>query len=83
MNQPEGDETDTDVTLTVGDLIKRLSAFPAETLVLATWEGVFEQIGVVRELCEGKAIIVAEGIEREYFGDYGLESMGNKGHGWY
>ena len=79
MSDPE----ESDITLTAGELMARLSVFPPETPVLATWEGVFEQIGVDRELFHGKAIIVAEGIEREYFGDYGVESLGNKGHGWY
>ena len=72
-------------TPTVGDLIKELSKFPPDAPVLATWEGVFQRIGVEKELYEGVVIILAEevGEGRRYFGDYGCESLGNKGHGWY
>lgn len=70
MNRPEGNATDTDIVRTVGELIERLSALPSETLVLATWEGVFETIGVARELYEGRVILVAEEIGRQWFGPH-------------
>ena len=78
MSDPE----DADITLTVGELIQRLSVFPAETPVLATWEGVYEVMGVCRELYEGKLVIVADGIDRQYWGEHW--SAGKPGAvGWY
>lgn len=55
-----------DVVRTVGELVERLSAFPADTPVLATWEGVMETMGVSRELYHGRLLILADEIDRVY-----------------
>ena len=63
------EEDDADEVATVGELIEKLSKFPADTPIAATWEGVVETIAVMKELREGYVIIVADevGEGRIYF----------------